>query len=290
MHRLLIAFFAMLLMQASAAAAQAGPALSPQSGTIALAAADAELALGDEFTFYGPEDARRILVGIWDNPPSQADGVLGIIMPADASPHERSWGAILTWEPIGWVASDDARNIDSAALMAQMQADARAMNSDRREAGYPQVQIIGWAQEPLHDSVADSVSWARELRFFDGGPHALHYDLRLLGRRGVLSMNVVGEMDQLEEIRTGAQALARRASFRPGARYADFDSGRDEVASYGVAGLVASGVGVAVAKNLGALAMLGKLAQPIGIALLILAAALAAPLRRLLRARRKERV
>jgi hypothetical protein len=45
-----------------------------------------------------------------------------------------------------------------------------------------------------------------------------------------------------------------------------------------------------VAKNLGALAMLGKLAQPIGIALLILAAALAAPLRRLLRARRKERV
>ncbi len=238
------------------------------------------MVLGRDYLFYGPSDARTILVEIWENPPSEAEGVLGIIMPAGTSPHERSWGAIVTWEPIGWVSSEDARDADYDEMLAQMQADARALSRERRAEGYPEVQVLGWAQEPQHDSVANTVSWARELRFFDGSPHALHYDLRLLGRRGVLSMNMVGEMDQLEEIRTGAGELARRTQFNPGARYADFDEERDEVASYGVAGLVATGVGVALAKNLGALALLGKLAQPIGIALLVLAAALVTPFRR----------
>lgn len=287
MRRLLFALLA-LLLPVTPVAAQVEPGLSPQSGTIALTQADAEVALDSEYVFYGPADARTILVDIWENPPSEAEGVLGIIMPAASSPHERSWGAIVTWEPIGWVASDDARDADYDALLAQMQADARVLSRERRAAGYPEVQVMGWAQEPQHDSVANTVSWARELRFFDGSPHALHYDLRLLGRRGVLSMNMVGEMDQLTDIRVGAGELARRTSFNPGARYADFDAERDEMASYGVVGLVATGVGVAVAKNLGVLALLGKLAQPVGIALLILAAALLTPIRRLFARRRAQ--
>lgn len=281
MPRMLFAFLALLLMQAPPAAAQAQGGLSPQSGTVPLAEADAEIALGNDFSFYGPEDARTIMVDIWDNPPDAAAGVLGIVMPAGKSPHERSWGAIVTWEPIGWVASDDARNADYNALLAQMQAEARSLNRDRRAAGYPEVQIIGWAKTPQHDSVAHHISWARELRFFDGSPHALDYDMRLLGRHGVLSMNVVGEMDQLEEVGAGAGELARRTSFNPGARYEDFDAERDEVASYGVVGLVATGVGVAVAKNVGIMALLAKLAQPLSIALLVIAAALLSPLRKL---------
>ncbi|QZH74715.1 MAG: DUF2167 domain-containing protein [Erythrobacter sp.] len=285
--RLVLFALLALLMPALPAAAQTDTRLSPQSGTVALADADAELALGTEFDFYDPADARTILVDLWENPPSEAEGVLGIIMPAGASPHERSWGAIITWEPVGWVASDDARDADYDAMLAQMQADARALNRERRAQGYPEVQVLGWAQQPRHDSVANTVAWARELRFFDGSPHALHYDMRLLGRRGVLSMNMVGEIDQLGEIRAAAGELARRTQFNSGARYEDFDAERDEVASYGVAGLVATGVGVAVAKNLGALALLGKLAQPIGIALLVLAAALVTPFRRWFGSRRE---
>ena len=71
--------------------------------------------------------------------------------------------------------------------------------------------------------------------------------------------------------------------FAPGARYEDFDRESDDVAGYGIAGLVASGAGLAVAKNLGAFAVLAKLAQPIGAALLVLALALATPFRRIFR-------
>ena len=280
MRRLVIAILALVLIIAPASAQPVDGAvrtLSPETGRIELTEADAVIDLGNAFQFYGSTDARTILVDIWENPPSEADGVLGIIMPAGATPDQRSWGAIVTWEPIGWVASDDARGADYDELLAQMQADTREGNAQRRAEGFPEVQIMGWAQEPQHDSVANTVSWARELRFFDGGPHALHYDLRLLGRYGVLSMNIVGEMDQLPEIRTGAEELTRRASFNAGSRYSDFDDERDTVANYGVAGLVATGVGVALAKNLGFWALLAKLAQPIGIVLLVLVAALITP-------------
>ncbi len=287
MRRLIIAFLALVLIIAPANAQadrNSVSNLSPETGRVSLYRADAVIELGADYRFYGPVDARTILVDIWDNPPSQAEGVLGIVMPADSTPDQRSWAAILTWEPIGWVESDDARDADYDELLAQMKADTRELNAQRRAEGFPQVQVMGWAQEPRHDSVANTVSWARELRFFDGGgAHTLHYDLRLLGRYGVLSMNIVGEMDQLPEIRAGADALSRRASFNPGARYADFDEERDTVAGYGVAGLVATGVGVAVAKNLGVLALLAKLAQPIGLALLVLAAALFTPIRKLFR-------
>jgi len=284
MQRLFLALLALLLVQSPSAAqsVQRGvDALDPNSGTITLAQTDSVLDLGERYHFYGAADARTILVEMWENPPSEAEGVLGIIMPATATPDQRSWGAVVTWEPIGWVSGTNAREADYDELLAQMQSATRAANRQRRADGFPEVQVMGWAQEPQHDSVANTVSWARELRFFDGSPNTLHYDLRVLGRHGVLSMNVVGTMDQLAEIRVAAEDLSDRVSFNPGARYADFDAERDEVANYGVAGLVATGVGVAIVKNAGVLALLAKLMQPLGIALLVLTAALATPLRRL---------
>ena len=248
---------------------------------IALPEAQASIDLGSAYDFYGPADTRRILVEMWENPASEAEGVLGLIMPRGSSPAQRGWGAIVTWEDIGYVSSDTARDADYDALLGQIQAAVRSGNAGRRAGGYDNVQLLGWAQRPEHDSVANIVTWGKEFTFFDGEPNTLHYDLRVLGRNGVLSLNVVGSIEQLPEIRSAAQDLGRRTRFDPGARYADFDAERDEVAGYGIAGLVATGAGVAIAKNVGVWALFAKLLQPLGIALLILAAALATPVRRL---------
>lgn len=256
--------------------------LSPRSGTIVLPGAEAEIELGEEFEFYGPADTQRILVDIWDNPPQEAEGVLGLVMPAGVSPRERSWAAVVTYEPIGWVSAEDARTADYDALMAQMQESARKANQDRRAQGFPSVTITGWVQQPRYDSVSHTVSWARELAFSDDDVSTLHYDLRTLGRRGMLSLNIVSSMGEMHEIRAAADILSDSAGFQPGARYEDFDAARDRTAEIGIAGLVASGAGLVVAKNLGWLAMLAKLALPLGIALLIFAALLLTPLRRLL--------
>ncbi|GGD51782.1 DUF2167 domain-containing protein [Erythrobacter arachoides] len=285
--RNLLAIAAALSLSAPAHA-QGEDGLRPQTGAVVLEQAQARMELGRDYAFYGPADTRRILVDIWGNPPAEADGVLGLVMPAGSSPREKSWGAVVTWEPIGWVSSEAMRSADTDALLARMQGETLRANDARRARGFPAVTLIGWAQAPRHDSVRHSVTWGRELAFADGGPNGLHYDLRLLGRRGVLSLDIVGEIDQLGEIRAAADDLATRVSFDPGARYADFDAQRDEAAGYGIAGLIATGAGVAVAKNVGLLAMLAKFAQPIGVALLVLAAALATPIRRWFRRRRNE--
>jgi hypothetical protein len=62
-------------------------------------------------------------------------------------------------------------------------------------------------------------------------------------------------MAKLDETRTAAARFARAAEFDQGARYADYMLG-DAKAEYGVAGLVAAGVGVAAAKKLGLLAVI----------------------------------
>jgi uncharacterized membrane-anchored protein len=80
--------------------------------------------------------------------------------------------------------------------------------------------------------------------------------VRKLARTGVLSMNMVSSMDRLGEVRSAAAALGSTVQFDAGSRYADFDASVDHTADYGLAGLVAAGAGVAVAKKAGILGFL----------------------------------
>ena len=98
--------------------------------------------------------------------------------------------------------------------------------------------------------------WARDIEFGKQADHTLNYDVRILGRSGVLSLNTVSSMSKLAEVRPAAATLATVAEFDRGSRYADFDPNLDKKAEYGVAGLVAAGLGVVAAKKLGLLALI----------------------------------
>ncbi|MCB2065060.1 MAG: DUF2167 domain-containing protein [Erythrobacter sp.] len=243
--------------------------LRPQHGQITISEADATLDLGDQYDFYGPDDARRILVDLWGNHPDEASDVLGLVMPAGASPISDSWAAVVTYEDTGWVSNDDADDADYDDLMEQMQDASADINEQRRGQGYPGVEIIGWAQAPHYDAASHSVVWARELQFDGEQVRTLNYDLRTLGRRGVLSLNLVSTMPQLAGIQTAAADFATHASFNPGARYEDYDESTDRAAGYGIAGLVAGGAGLALAKKAGILALLLKFIKPILIGIVV---------------------
>jgi uncharacterized membrane-anchored protein len=79
--------------------------------------------------------------------------------------------------------------------------------------------------------------------------------VRSLGRHGVLSLNMIWDMPHLAEVRTAAADLGKAAGFEKGATYADYDKSVDKTAEYGLAGLVAAGVGVVAIKKLGFLAL-----------------------------------
>ncbi len=240
-------------------------ALKPQHGRVAIPAAKATLDLGDSYDFYGTQDARTILVDIWGNPPDAAKDVLGIVMPAGKSPLSDSWGAVVSFEDTGYVADDDAAEVDYGELLDQLREGEAQVNAQRKAAGYAEMHLIGWAEQPHYDKDTHSVVWARDFLINGAAEHSLNYDVRTLGRSGVLSLNLISSLPHLPEVRSAARAFAGHASFDSGARYADYDSSVDRKADYGIGGLVAAGVGVAAAKKLGLLALLLKFLKPIAL-------------------------
>jgi uncharacterized membrane-anchored protein len=117
------------------------------------------------------------------------------------------------------------------------------MATTREKAGYGAIELIGWAAPPRYDQAAKKLHWAKELKFSGNDENTLNYDIRLLGRGGVLILSAVASISQLPEIENKAPAILAAIDFNAGHRYADFsEASGDKVAKYGIGALVAGGV------------------------------------------------
>jgi uncharacterized membrane-anchored protein len=231
-------------------------ALKPQYGVVKLPAAKVTLNLGEDYYFLDAADSRRVLVDGWNNPPGAVEGVLGMIFPKGMTfVQDDAWGAVVTHEKTFYVSDKKARSEDYDKVLTEMKKGEAEQNEALIKEGYQPTTLIGWAQPPTYDPVRHDLIWARDIQFGQSPDHTLNYDVRHLGREGVLSMNLVASMSQLPQIRDAAPKLAATAEFDAGMRYADYKDG-DKVAGYGLAGLVAAGAGLAVAKKAGLLAIL----------------------------------
>lgn len=255
--------------------------LHPVTGQVPIAAAHAALQLGQDYYFLPADEAKRVLVEGWGNPADSVGDVLGIVFPAGKTFLDDTWGAVLSYEATGYVEDSDAESADYDAMLAQSRANEEEINKRRSEAGFPAQHLVGWAQPPSYDRGSHSLIWARDVRFADQQVDTLNYDVRLLGRSGVLSMNMVASMPQLPQVRAAAEQFARTASFEAGSRYADYNAASDRKADFGVAGLVAAGVGVAAAKKLGLLAIILGFGKKLIVLVAIAGAAVLNWLRRL---------
>lgn len=255
-----------LIGVARPAAAQEDPAMAramaierslhPRNGDVAIPQAGATLHLGKAFYYLDPAEARKVLVDLWGNPPDAAEGVLGLVLPAGKTVTDNVWGGVVTYNGSGYVTDDDAKTADYDKVLADLREGEEDNNKERVKAGYPAMHLVGWAQPPSYDKATHSVIWARDIRATGEPVDLLNYDVRLLGRRGVLSLNMVSDMPHLDEVRAAAATFGRTAQYTTGATYAEFDEAKgDKRAGYGLAGLVAAGVGLAAAKKLGLLAI-----------------------------------
>lgn len=230
--------------------------LHKRTGDIAIPGADAVLHLGSKYYFLDAAEAKDVLVKLWGNPPSAAEGVLGIAMPADKTVLDNSWGAVITWNDSGYVTDDDATTADYDKVLDDIRAGEAEDNAERKKQGYPGMHVVGWAQPPSYDKTQHSLIWARDFKIDGTTADTLNYDVRVLGRKGVLSMNMLWDMPHLNEVRGAAADFGKVATFYPGSTYGEYIPKTDKAAGYGLAGLVAAGVGVAVAKKFGLLALL----------------------------------
>lgn len=213
-----------------------------QRGEVVLKDGLATLRVPDGVEFLNGQDAHTVLVKLWGNPPMP--NPLGLLMPVNTGPlSPDSWAVIITYEEEGYVKDKDAEKIDYTDLLKQMQKDVRDTNKEREKQGYSAVELVGWAAPPHYDQAVHKLYWAKQLKFSGGNEDTLNYNIRILGRRGVLVLNAVAAMSQLPEIERNAPRILAALDFNPGNRYADFsEASGDKVASYGIATLVAGGV------------------------------------------------
>ena len=216
------------------------------------------------YYFLGPRDAEFVLTTLWGNP--DASQTLGMLFPRNRSPVDAAaWGAAITFDEIGLVSDEDATRYDYDALLAEMQADTRKDNIWRDENGYARVDLLGWASKPHYDLQSRKLYWAKRLKFADSEGETLNYNIRALGRKGVLVVNFIAGMDQLDDVEAAVPDVLGMVNFTEGNRYSDFDPKIDTVAAVGIGGLIA---GKVLAKT-GLLAMGLVLLKKFGVFLLL---------------------
>jgi uncharacterized membrane-anchored protein len=221
---------------------QFAESLDYKTGSVPLGGSGVKLNVHPAFYFLAPEHAKRVIVEAWGNPPTVGDSVLGMILPSDKTPLDDTWGAIIRFNEDGYVSDDEADSINYTELLTQMQ-EASALNSEERvKQGFESIRLVGWASPPYYDKGAHKLHWAKELEFGGSPEHTLNYDIRALGRNGVLSINFVAAMGQLSEIKGVIPAVMGMPEFTDGFRYQDYVPGTDKVAAYGIGGLIAGKV------------------------------------------------
>jgi uncharacterized membrane-anchored protein len=242
-----------------------------QQGTIVVKDGLATLEIPESFRFLGPEDAARLLVEGWGNPPGAKP--LGMLIPAAVSPFsEEGWGVVITFDADGYVKDDEAESLDYAKLLRTMQKETAEDNAERQKAGYSPIELVGWAAPPRYDKSTHKLYWAKELNFGDDYENTLNYNIRMLGRRGVLVLNAVAGMSQLQDVEADMQSVLAFVDFNAGHRYADFVPGTDKLATYGIGALIAGKIaskagffklllsGLVAAKKLVAATVIGLIA------------------------------
>lgn len=212
-----------------------------QTGSVSLRGGLAKLDVPGTFRYLGPDDAEKVLHNLWGNPPQES--TLGLLIPANMRPDAaESWAVVIEYEEEGYIKDDEADKIDYSDLLKKMKDGSREMNKKRVEQGYPSMELVGWATAPRYDKAAKKMYWAKDLKVDGNDEDTLNYNIRILGRRGVLILNAVASMSQLAQIEQASPEILKMVEFSEGHRYADFNPKTDKVAAYGLAALVAGGV------------------------------------------------
>ncbi|NOT59046.1 MAG: DUF2167 domain-containing protein [Acidobacteria bacterium] len=253
--------------KASAAALALEKQFKFQQGKVDLNNGMATLNIPADFRFLDGPQAKKMLTDVWGNPPSEAN-VLGMLFPSDIPLIANdNWGVVITYVDDGHVDDKDASIIDHTAMMKEMKEGEKEENEERKKAGYEAAYVLGWAEQPRYDATAKKLYWAKELKFGDAPENTLNYDIRVLGRQGVLSLNAVASMGQLKDVKMDMQAVLSFVEFNAGHRYADYNASTDKLAAYGIGALVAGTLATKAGlfKGLLALLLAGKKFLVIGV-------------------------
>lgn len=222
----------------------------------------AEITVPEGFVFAGPGDAMKFLE-LCENIPDP--NTAGILQPTT---EDESWFLAFEYMDTGHVKDDEKSAIDAAALLRQMQANEVAANEARRQRGFQSLFARGWIVPPAYETDTRRLAWALRLQTEGAdGQEVCNYNVRLLGRTGVMSATLVCDPQDISRLVPQVKGLLQGFDFQRGQRYGEWQAG-DKVAAYGLTGLITGGAAVVAAKS-GLFAKLAAAVAKMGKAIII---------------------
>jgi len=216
---------------------------------IAKIGANAQINVPDGYQFTGPEGARA-WAELTQNPPDAS--TLGVLMPTEHG----DWFMVFEFDPSGYIKDDDKDKLDADAILASIQEGTEASNADRAQHGWAPLTITGWEQPPHYNPQTHNLEWA--IKGHAEGEPLLNHNTRILGRRGVMSVSLVVDPNQLAAVLPQSKKVIGGFEYISGERYSEWRTG-DKIAEYGLAGLVAGGAAAVLIKS----GFLAKFLKPI---------------------------
>jgi len=212
---------------------------------------DLVLDLSDRYAYLDKASSAKLLE---KNGSTYTDNVLGLVI---GTQPDEDWLVVIRYDDEGYIKDDE--KVDADELISSLREGQKEANEERKKRGFEELSIDGWQEAPHYDRSVHHLIWGLNV----GSPTgpSVNYNTRILGRKGVVSLNLVTDPAKLDAAKPLAAALLTKTTFKPGARYEDFQEGKDKVAEYGLGGLVLAGAGLSAAKliKIGLLAKFWKL-------------------------------
>ncbi len=212
----------------------------------------ATLKLPKDFAYINKEHTREFLKKQANDDPNS----LGVIY----SMHKGDeFSVFLSFSDAGYVEDGDADKLKPAEILDGYKQGTEANNEARKAKGIPALHVVGWETEPKYEKSKHIVIWSLLAQSDGSAEKTVNYNTRMLGRTGVLEVNLVCEDKELSKYKAPLSKILDGVSYDQGSRYEDYVKG-DKISAGGIAALVAGGFAL---KKLGVLAFLGGLFKPL---------------------------
>lgn len=261
--------------------------ISGQKGRITIeGGSNAYIDVNDGYVFLAPQEAKHLLVDYWGN--EDDPEVLGVLTSDTARIYYNVETAfVIKYDDCGYIKDNDAENINYDDVLSSMKDDCEEYNKIAEKRGTSKCDIVGWAANPRYDNENKTLYWAKHMKFIrpdKSENDILNYDMRVLGRKGFISLMAVAEIDKLQSIEEMKSKILSNVHFNEGYTYNDFNPAKDKIAEWTIGSLIAG----KLLLKAGILAKLGVVFAKFWKVILIAFAALCALLSKIFRKRKEE--
>ena len=167
---------------------------------------------------------------------------VGVVLPENGD-----WFVIYSFQDVGYVKDEEKSKLDADALLKTFKEATEAANEERRRRGWGTMTVIGWHEKPHYDETSHNLEWSIIGQNEQGG-RSVNHNSRYLGRRGVMSANLVTSPADITTNLASFRTLSNGFGYKAESRYSAFVKG-DKVAEYGLTALILGGAAAAAAKT-----------------------------------------